>query len=77
MKNLMSKTASGYGRFKRCKFAYNPVAGDLKSGIPADVEIPAPVRMTTFLATRQLSHHLCVGKLTLSRGNEVGESLHG
>ena len=34
-----------------CRFAYSPVAGDLKSGIPAEVDIPAPVRMTTFLAT--------------------------
>ena len=39
----MSKTASAYGRFRRARLAYNPVPGDLKSGIPADVEIPAPV----------------------------------
>jgi hypothetical protein len=39
----MSKTASGYGRFRRARFAYRPVSGDLKSGIPADVLMPAPV----------------------------------
>lgn len=54
MKNLISKTASGKGRFSRCRFAYNPVAGDLKSGIPAEVDIPAPVRITIFFAIHQL-----------------------
>ena len=44
-----SNTASGKGSFSSCKFAYRPVSGDLKSGIPAAVEIPAPVRMTMFL----------------------------
>jgi hypothetical protein len=39
----MSKTASGCGRFSRSRFAYSPVSGDLKSGIPADVLMPAPV----------------------------------
>lgn len=38
----MSNTASAYGRFRRARFAYNPVSGDLKSGIPAEVLMPAP-----------------------------------
>ena len=38
----MSKTASGYGRLRRARFAYRPVSGDRKSGIPAAVEMPAP-----------------------------------
>ena len=29
--------------------SYNPVEGDLKSGMPADVEIPAPHMTITFL----------------------------
>lgn len=39
----MSKTASAYGRFSRARFAYRPVSGERKSGIPAEVLIPAPV----------------------------------
>ena len=39
----ISKTASAYGRFNRARFAYNPVSGDRKSGMPAEVLIPAPV----------------------------------
>lgn len=46
-----SKTASGKGRFNRWRLWYSPVDGERKSGIPAEVEIPAPVRMTMFLAT--------------------------
>lgn len=42
----MSKTASAYGRLRRARFAYSPVLGDLKSGIPAAVESPAPVKTT-------------------------------
>lgn len=38
----MSKTASAYGRSSLARLAYNPVSGDLKSGIPALVLIPAP-----------------------------------
>lgn len=30
------------------RFAYSPVSFDRKSGMPAEVEIPAPARMTTF-----------------------------
>ena len=29
--------------------SYNPVEGDLKSGMPADVDIPAPHMTITFL----------------------------
>lgn len=39
----MSKTASGNGRLRRARLAYKPVSGDRKSGMPADVLIPAPV----------------------------------
>jgi len=40
---------SGVGRLYFYKFAYNPVFGDLKSGIPALTLIPAPVRTHIFL----------------------------
>lgn len=52
LKNPSSKTASGNGRFNACRFAYNPVSGERKSGIPADVEMPAPVSKMMFLASR-------------------------
>ena len=39
----MSKTASGNGRSRRARLVYKPVSGDRKSGMPADVLIPAPV----------------------------------
>lgn len=42
----MSKTASGCGRFSRWRLEYSPVLGDLKSGIPAEVDMPAPVITT-------------------------------
>src|ERR1700735_2614995 len=42
----MSKTASAYGKLSRARFAYRPVLGDLKSGLPAEVDTPAPVRTT-------------------------------
>lgn len=42
----MSNTASAYGKLSRAKFAYSPVLGDLKSGIPAEVDTPAPVSTT-------------------------------
>ena len=38
--------ASGYGRSSLARFAYKPETGDLKSGMPADVEMPAPVCKT-------------------------------
>lgn len=38
----MSKTASAKGRLSLARFAYRPVSGDRKSGIPAEVLIPAP-----------------------------------
>lgn len=41
--NYLPKTASGYGRFNLAKFAYRPVSGERKSGIPAAVLRPAPV----------------------------------
>lgn len=41
--------ASGYGKLYFSNFEYNPVPGDLKSGIPAATLIPAPVRKVTFL----------------------------
>ena len=50
----MSKTASGYGRFSRARFEYSPVSGERKSGIPALVEMPAPVRTTTRLTLSDL-----------------------
>ncbi|KAH8634640.1 NAD-dependent deacetylase sirtuin-2 [Alternaria alternata] len=50
----MSKTASGYGRFRRLRLAYRPVSGDLKSGMPAEVLMPAPV--CPMLARGQPSH---------------------
>lgn len=37
----MSKTASAYGRLRRAKFAYKPVSGDLKSGMPALQDVSA------------------------------------
>ena len=43
----MSKTASGFGRLYYANVLYNP-PGDLKSGMPAATQIPAPVRNTTF-----------------------------
>ena len=39
----MSKTASANGRFSLARFAYSPVSGDRKSGMPAEVLMPAPV----------------------------------
>jgi hypothetical protein len=55
----MSKTASAYGRFRRARLAYNPVPGDLKSGIPADVEIPAPVyRSVRHIFTKRLQPNI-------------------
>lgn len=39
----MLNTASGSGKSRCAKFEYMPVSGDLKSGIPADVLMPAPV----------------------------------
>jgi len=48
-----SKTASGKGKFNLCKLWYNPVEDERKSGIPAEVDIPAPVRMTIFLTTKK------------------------
>ena len=47
----MSKTASGNGRSSRARLAYKPVSGERKSGIPADVLIPAPVYR------RNVNHH--------------------
>uniref|UniRef100_A0A1B0GML5 Deacetylase sirtuin-type domain-containing protein n=1 Tax=Phlebotomus papatasi TaxID=29031 RepID=A0A1B0GML5_PHLPP len=41
-----SKIAVGYGKLYFCKLLYSPVSGDLKSGIPAEVEIPAPTIVT-------------------------------
>ena len=40
---------SGVGKLYFYKFAYKPVFGDLKSGIPALTLIPAPVTITIFL----------------------------
>jgi len=49
----MSKTSSGRRSAYFCKLLYSPVPGVLKSGMPADTEMPAPAS-TTRLLTRPL-----------------------
>jgi hypothetical protein len=49
-----SKTASGKGKFSAWRFAYSPVSGLRKSGMPAEVDMPAPVRTTMLFAASQL-----------------------
>lgn len=80
LKNPSSKTASGNGRFNACRFAYNPVSGDLKSGIPADVEMPAPVSTIMFLALRvQSALYGCIFHqvLTLPRFDQLSSGPKG
>lgn len=48
VKAMPSKIASGKGKLYFLSLKYKPVDGDRKSGIPAEVEIPAPHIITTF-----------------------------
>jgi hypothetical protein len=48
LKKFISKIASGVGRLYFSNYEYNPVPGDLKSGIPAATLMPAPTRKKTF-----------------------------
>ena len=41
--------AWGLGKLYFYKLEYSPILGDLKSGIPAETLIPAPVKTTIFL----------------------------
>lgn len=47
---LRGRTAD-LGRSYSARLAYRPVSGDLKSGMPADVDSPAPVAKTILRAS--------------------------
>lgn len=55
LKYPSSNTASGKGKFSAWRFAYSPVSGLRKSGMPAEVDMPAPVKTTMFFAASQFA----------------------
>lgn len=63
----MSNTASACGKLSRARFAYRPVFGDRKSGMPALVLTPAPVMKTTFLTLSLLRYSATASRLRAVR----------